>query len=82
MAILRPRSGWPIAVAATVVSDSVPNQVVIDAGAKSLTKDAPPYLAGFGTIPDPRTRRGRRYPAVALLGLLVLGLLHGQEFSG
>ena len=30
---------------------SVENQIVIDAGAKSLTKDAPPYLPGFGTIP-------------------------------
>ena len=46
-----PADGVAIAVVATVVSDSVPNQVVIDAGAKSLTKDAPPYLAGFGTIP-------------------------------
>ena len=46
-----PADGVAIAVAATVVSDSVENQVVIDAGAKSLTKDAPPYLAGFGTIP-------------------------------
>ena len=46
-----PADGVAIAVAATVVSDSVPNQVVIDAGAKSLTKDAPSYLPGFGTIP-------------------------------
>jgi D-serine deaminase-like pyridoxal phosphate-dependent protein len=46
-----PADGVAIAVAATVVSDSVTDQVVIDAGAKSLTKDVPPYLAGFGTIP-------------------------------
>ena len=46
-----PPDGVAIAVAATVVSDNVPNQVVIDAGAKSLTKDVPSYLAGFGTIP-------------------------------
>ncbi len=46
-----PADGVAMAVAATVVSDSVENQIVIDAGAKSLTKDSPPYLAGFGTIP-------------------------------
>ena len=46
-----PADGVAMAVAATVVSDAVANQVVIDAGAKSLTKDSPPYLAGFGTIP-------------------------------
>jgi len=46
-----PADGVAIAVAATVVSDAVPNQVVIDAGAKSLTKDVPAYLPGFGTIP-------------------------------
>ncbi len=43
--------GVAIAIAATVVSDAVPGQIVIDAGAKSLTKDLPPYLAGYGTIP-------------------------------
>jgi len=46
-----PPDGVAIAVAATVVSDAVPDQVVIDAGAKSLTKDVPAYLAGYGTIP-------------------------------
>jgi D-serine deaminase-like pyridoxal phosphate-dependent protein len=46
-----PAAGVAIAIAATVVSDAVPGQVVIDAGAKSLTKDVPPYLAGHGTIP-------------------------------
>ncbi len=46
-----PPDGVAIAVAATVVSDSVDGQIVIDAGAKSLTKDVPPYLPGFGTIP-------------------------------
>lgn len=46
-----PEDGVAIAVAATVVSTAVPGQVVIDAGAKSLTKDLPPYLSGFGTIP-------------------------------
>jgi len=46
-----PPDGVAIAVAATVVSDAVDNQFVIDAGAKSLTKDAPPYIPGFGCIP-------------------------------
>jgi D-serine deaminase-like pyridoxal phosphate-dependent protein len=47
-----PPDGVAMAVAATVVSDAVRGQIVIDAGAKSLTKDAPPYLAGYGTIPE------------------------------
>jgi D-serine deaminase-like pyridoxal phosphate-dependent protein len=38
-------------VAATVVSASVPGQVVLDAGAKTLTKDVAPYLRGHGAIP-------------------------------
>jgi D-serine deaminase-like pyridoxal phosphate-dependent protein len=46
-----PPDGVAVAVAATVVSESVDRQVVIDAGAKSLTKDVPPYLDGFGAIP-------------------------------
>jgi D-serine deaminase-like pyridoxal phosphate-dependent protein len=46
-----PPDGVAIAVAATVVSAAVPGQVVIDAGAKSLTKDVPVYLPGYGTIP-------------------------------
>ena len=40
-----------IAVAARVVSTSVPGKVVIDAGAKSLTKDLPSYLEGHGFLP-------------------------------
>jgi D-serine deaminase-like pyridoxal phosphate-dependent protein len=40
-----------IAIASTVISTTVPGQVVIDAGAKSLTKDLPAYLAGYGTLP-------------------------------
>jgi len=46
-----PPDGVAIAVAATVVSDAVDNQFVIDAGAKSLTKDAPSYIPGFGCLP-------------------------------
>lgn len=47
-----PSTGVAIAIAATVVSDSSPGQVVINAGAKSLTKDVPGYLTGFGMLPD------------------------------
>jgi D-serine deaminase-like pyridoxal phosphate-dependent protein len=34
-----------------VVSAAVDGQVVIDAGAKTLTKDVAPYLVGHGSIP-------------------------------
>ncbi len=46
-----PPDGVAIAVAATVVSDAVAGQVVINAGAKSLTKDVPAYLPGHGHLP-------------------------------
>jgi D-serine deaminase-like pyridoxal phosphate-dependent protein len=46
-----PVDGIALVVAATVVSSSVGGQFVIDSGAKSLTKDRAPYLAGFGSIP-------------------------------
>ncbi len=45
-----PADGVAIAIASTVISTSVPGQVVIDAGAKSLTKDLPTYLAGYGSL--------------------------------
>jgi hypothetical protein len=32
----------------------------------------------LGTIPDPRSRQGRRYPLRGLLGILVLGALQGE----
>jgi D-serine deaminase-like pyridoxal phosphate-dependent protein len=38
-------------VAATVVSTATKGQVVIDAGAKTLTKDVAPYLEGYGYLP-------------------------------
>ena len=38
-------------VAATVVSVATPGQVVVDAGAKTLTKDVAPYLEGHGYLP-------------------------------
>ena len=45
-----PANGVAIAVAATVVSESR-GRVVINAGAKALTKDVPAYLTGFGCLP-------------------------------
>ena len=46
-----PADGIAIAVAATVVSDAVDGQIVLDAGAKTLTKDVAPYLEGHGLLP-------------------------------
>jgi D-serine deaminase-like pyridoxal phosphate-dependent protein len=46
-----PTDGVAIAVAATVVSTAVDGHVVIDAGAKTLTKDMPEYLVGYGYLP-------------------------------
>jgi D-serine deaminase-like pyridoxal phosphate-dependent protein len=46
-----PADAVAIAIAATVVSTAVSGKFVINAGAKSLTKDAPPYLQGYGFIP-------------------------------
>jgi D-serine deaminase-like pyridoxal phosphate-dependent protein len=46
-----PPDGVALAVAATVVSTAVEGQVVLDAGAKSLTKDLPAYLVGYGWLP-------------------------------
>jgi D-serine deaminase-like pyridoxal phosphate-dependent protein len=45
-----PGDGIAVAVAATVVSVSAAGWV-IDAGAKTLTKDVAPYLEGHGSIP-------------------------------
>jgi D-serine deaminase-like pyridoxal phosphate-dependent protein len=47
-----PPDGLALVVAATVVSTAVPGQVVVDAGAKTLTKDRASYLEGFGLVPD------------------------------
>lgn len=38
-------------VIATVISTAVPGQVVLDAGAKTLTKDRASYAEGFGALP-------------------------------
>lgn len=46
-----PTDGVAIAVATTVISTTVDGQVVIDAGAKALTKDLPTYLDGYGALP-------------------------------
>jgi D-serine deaminase-like pyridoxal phosphate-dependent protein len=47
-----PVDGVAIAIAATVVSTAAAGKFVINAGAKSLTKDMPPYLRGFGFLPQ------------------------------
>lgn len=36
-------------------------------------------LGEFGRQRDPRSRRGRRYPLKGLLGMLILGALHGEK---
>ena len=46
-----PPDGVAIAIAATVVSTAGDGEVVIDAGAKTLTKDVPPYIEGHGFLP-------------------------------
>ncbi len=46
-----PPDGVAIAVAATVVSAAIDGQIVINAGAKTLTKDMAPYMKGYGCIP-------------------------------
>ncbi len=45
-----PPDGVALAVAAAVVSAAA-DRVVINAGAKTLTKDVPAYLTGFGCLP-------------------------------
>ena len=46
-----PPDGIALWVAATVISTATPGQVVVDAGAKTLTKDVAPYLDGHGYLP-------------------------------
>jgi D-serine deaminase-like pyridoxal phosphate-dependent protein len=46
-----PPDGLALVVAATVVSNAVPGQVVVDAGAKTLTKDRASFVDGFGLVP-------------------------------
>lgn len=38
-----------------------------------------PLLTSLQHLPDPRRSQGRRYPLAALLGLVLLGTLHGQS---
>jgi D-serine deaminase-like pyridoxal phosphate-dependent protein len=47
----QPSDGLAAVVAATVVRTAVDGQVVVDAGAKTLTKDVAPYLDGHGAMP-------------------------------
>lgn len=46
------RSNLAVAIAATVVSTSVPGQAVVDAGSKSLASDRPDWLVGHGVVPE------------------------------
>lgn len=41
--------------------------------------DPDSLLGRLAQLPDPRRRAGRRYPLAAVLGLLVLGALHGES---
>ena len=36
-------------------------------------------LGRLAALPDPRVRKGRRYPLAALLGLVILGMLNGRD---
>ena len=36
-------------------------------------------LGCLAALPDPRRRQGRRYPLPAILGLVLLGMLHGRD---
>jgi D-serine deaminase-like pyridoxal phosphate-dependent protein len=47
-----PADGIGLVIAATVVSTAVGGQVVLDAGAKTLTKDRADYVEGFGLLPE------------------------------
>ena len=47
----QPSDGLAAVIAATIVSTAVDGQIVLDAGAKALTKDVAPYLAGHGALP-------------------------------
>lgn len=39
-------------VAATVISDAVPGQLIIDAGTKAIAREPASYLPGYGWLPD------------------------------
>lgn len=59
-----------LAVVATVVSATVPGQVVLDAGAKVLTKDRPATVEGYGALPGyPQAAVARLYDHHALVDL-------------
>jgi D-serine deaminase-like pyridoxal phosphate-dependent protein len=45
-----PEDGLALVVATTVVSTSVEGQVVVDSGAKILTKDKAPFMPGYGEL--------------------------------
>lgn len=37
------------------------------------------FLGCLAALPDPRRRQGRRYPLATILGLVLLGMLHGRD---
>jgi D-serine deaminase-like pyridoxal phosphate-dependent protein len=64
-----PAEGCAAAVAATVVS-TFSDRIVLDAGAKALTKDRPDWVEGFGAVvgyPDVVIERLSDYHGVALI---------------
>jgi D-serine deaminase-like pyridoxal phosphate-dependent protein len=65
-----PADGVAVVVAATVVSTSVEGQVVVDAGAKILTKDRAAFLPGYGELagyPDAVVERVNDYHGMVRL---------------
>jgi D-serine deaminase-like pyridoxal phosphate-dependent protein len=63
------QEGIAAVVAATVISASA-DRIVLDAGAKSLTKDRAPFLEGYGLLPAyPDAVVERLYDYHAVLGL-------------
>ncbi len=59
-----------LAVLATVVSTAVPGQVVLDAGAKVLSKDLPASVDGYGVLPAyPAARVRKLYDHHAIVEL-------------
>ena len=37
------------------------------------------FLGCLAALPDPRRRQGRRYPLATILGLVLMGMLHGRD---
>jgi D-serine deaminase-like pyridoxal phosphate-dependent protein len=79
-----PADGVALVVATTVVSTAVEGQVVVDAGAKILTKDQAPYLPGFGQLagyPDAVVERVNDYHGMVRVPATGLGPHLGEILS-